>query len=289
MVAWRCLLLSVFVASLSGCATTDAARSAEDDFDPLQIARDALSAGVVDEAEQRFRAHLAEHPDDVAALTGLGFAQLDQQQHSNARMTFRQALELDPAYREALEGQALVDLARGKTELARPVLQALGEDVPVSWRVLNGLGVIADLDGDFVLASDYYQRAIAAGGDNVVVANNLGYSTMMAGDAQAAIALLTEARRRYPMESRLQNNLGLAQARAGRYDVAVDTLGQLMPEWEALNNVGYMAMLNDELTVARRYLQRALDSSPRHYPQAAANLERVEAMIAVGQQRSLQQ
>lgn len=282
--------ITVFMIALlvmSGCASKRGSETAMED--PVAMARQALAAGVVDEAEQRFRAHLAEHPEDVDALAGLGFVQLDQQQHDNARATFAQALELDAGHREAIEGQALVDLARGQTDLARPVLQSLGAEEPVSWRVLNALGVIADLDGEFDRARDHYQRAIAAGGDNAVVANNLGYSTMMAGDPQTAITLLSEALHRYPQETRLQQNLGLAQARAGHYDVAVDTLSQLMPEWEAFNNVGYMAMLNDQLSVARRYLQRALDSSPRHYPQAAANLERVEAMIAVDQRRSLQQ
>lgn len=282
--------IAVFTAVLlvlSGCASRRGSEPVMED--PVAMARQALAAGVIDEAEQRFQAHLAEHPEDVGALTGLGFVQLDQQQHDSARDTFRRALELDAGHREAIEGQALVDLARGQADLARPVLQSLAIEEPVSWRVLNGLGVIADLDGEFDQARDYYRRAIAAGGDNAVVANNLGYSTMMAGDAEAAITLLRDALRRYPQETRLQQNLGLAQARAGRYEVAVDTLGQLMPEWEAFNNVGYMAMLNDQLGVARRYLQRALDSSPRHYPQAAANLERVEAMIAVDQRRSLQQ
>lgn len=280
------VLMAVLLA-LSGCASKRAAEEAMED--PVAMARQALAAGVVDEAEQRFRAHLAEYPDDVDALAGLGFVQLDLQQHDSARATFAQALELDARHREAIEGKALVDLARGQTEHARAVLQSMADEDPVSWRVLNALGVIADLDGEFDTARDYYQRAIAAGGDNAVLANNLGYSTMMAGDPEAAIAQLDEALRRYPQEARLQQNLGLAQARAGRYEVAVDTLSQLMPEWEAFNNVGYMAMLNDQLTVARRYLQRALESSPRHYPQAAANLERVEAMIAIDQRRSLQQ
>jgi Flp pilus assembly protein TadD len=281
------IIVLTLLLALAGCASKRGSEVVMED--PVAMARQALAAGVIDEAEQRFRAHLVEHPEDVDALAGLGFVQLDRQQHDNALATFRQALEINAGHREAREGQALVNLARGQTDLARPVLQSLGAEDPVSWRVLNGLGVLADLDGEFARSRDYYQRAIAAGGDNVVVANNLGYSTMMAGDAEAAISLLSEARRRYPQETRLQQNLGLAQARAGRYDVAVDTLSALMPEWEAFNNVGYMAMLNDQLSVARRYLQRALDSSPRHYPQAAANLERVEAMIAVGQRRSLQQ
>lgn len=282
--------IAVFLAvllALSGCASKGGSETEMED--PVAMARQALAAGGINEAEQRFQAHLAEHPEDVDALAGLGFVQLDQQRHDAARATFAQALVLDAGHREAIEGQALVDLARGQTDQARPVLQSLVNDEPVSWRVLNALGVLADLDGQFDKARDYYQRAIAAGGDNAVVANNLGYSTMMAGDPEAAVSQLGEALRRYPQETRLQQNLGLAEARAGRYEVAVDTLSQLMPEWEAFNNVGYMAMLNDQLGVARRYLQRALDSSPRHYPQAAANLERVEAMIAVDQRRSLQQ
>jgi Flp pilus assembly protein TadD len=285
----RYLVVAVVVVSLSGCASTAATRSAADDYDPLRIAREALDAGVVNEAEQRFRAHLADYPDDVDAMAGLGFALLDQQRHDAARAVFRQALERASDHREAREGAALVDLTRGQIDQARPVLLALSADGSASWRLWNGLGVMADLDGDPEAARRYYQLALEAGGDNAVVANNLGYSTMMAGDLPAAMRILSDASRRFPAELRLRHNLGLAQARAGRYDAALDTFSALMPAWEALNNVGYVAMLNDELPLARRYLLRALDASPRHYPQAAANLERVEAMIAVGRERSLQQ
>jgi Flp pilus assembly protein TadD len=272
---------------LLGCATSRSEGSA-DDYDPLQVARQALNAGVFDEAEQRYLNHLMSNPEDTDALAGLGFALLDQQQHDAARAAFRQALEFDADHAEAREGLALVDLARGRADLAKPVLTTLSQSAQVSWRVWNALGVMADLDGQPDQARKYYQRALEGGGDNAVVANNLGYSTMMAGDVEEAVRILSAASQRFPREAHLRHNLALAQARAGRYEVALDTFSTLIPVWEALNNVGYVAMLNDELTLARRYLLRALDQSPRHYPQAAANLERVEAMIAIDQQRSRQ-
>lgn len=265
---------------LAGCATSPA-----DDMstlvDPVAEARAALLDGAADEALQRYRAHLADHPDDLAALAGLGFAQLDLQQYDAAHDTFRQALARDPQDPASREGAALADLARGQVADAVPKLRELAQQPPVSWRVFNGLGVIADLDGEFAVAADFYQRARAAGGDNVVVANNLGYSTLMSGDAAAARTLLQEALLRYPRDVRLQQNLGLAEARSGDYARAVQTLSAVMPEWEALNNVGYMAMLNGALEIAHSHLQRALDSSPRFYPQAAANLERVEALMTL--------
>lgn len=279
MMFGRWLAGVVITVVLSGCAMSPSNKSAAQ-VDPVAEARAALLDGAADEALQRYRAHLAEHPDDMAALTGMGFAQLDLQRYDAARETFRQALAREPKDLRAREGAALAELARGQVAEAAPLLRDLAQQDAASWRVLNALGVIADLDGEFAVAADFYQRARNAGGDNVVVANNLGYSTLMSGDAAAARALLQQALLRYPRDVRLQQNLGLAEARDGDYTQAVQTLSAVMPEWEALNNVGYMAMLSGALQVAREHLQRALDVSPRFYPQAAANLERVEAMVA---------
>lgn len=52
------------------------------------------------------------------------------------------------------------------------------------------------------------------------------------------------------------------------------------PREEALNNIGYIALLKKDYRSAISYFEQALEASPRWYPRAAANLERARQEAA---------
>lgn len=269
-----CILVLVTAPGCSGRLQEQSFDEADADIDNLALGHQAISRGAFSDAEQHYSARLFEDEEDIEALLGLGAALLEQQSLSRARQVFSRVIELEPKHPEALEGMGLALLAEGRIDEATEMLEAALWQDTERWRAWNGLGVIADLDAEPRVAAAHYQRARDAGGDNELVANNRGYSLLMAGEIGAAERELLRATQRYPRSRRLRGNLALAMAHQGRYEDTVKTLKTIHPEHEALNNAGYLAMLNDDHDIAVQLLRRSTEASPRHYPRAEANLER---------------
>jgi Flp pilus assembly protein TadD len=74
-------------------------------------------------------------------------------------------------------------------------------------------------------------------------------------------------------------NLGLLYARTRRYEQAVEVLQISGDKPVALNDVGYIAMLNQDYPEAEALLDEALRSSPRHFETAFRNRELVRSRI----------
>ena len=272
---FRWAFVVVVLSTMSACASRQLDDSGlEPAVDEREMATQAYARGDFNAARRHLGAHLTEHQEDVEALLMLGNIWLEQQRPERAKRSFDQVLTLQPENVDAKEGKALALLARGETEQADEYFAALLEERPERWRSWNGRGVIADMQGDYERARAAYRKALASGGDNEAVANNLGYSMIMSGDLRDAAHWLGRALEDYPGSLRLRNNLALALARNRRYQGAMSELRVVMPEHEALNNVGYIAMLNGDYEIAVDLLRKATEVSPRYYPRAEANLLR---------------
>lgn len=107
------LLIEAFLARERGDVAAALGRAAEaastaEDYDVaglslVELAWEAESTRP-DLAERAFRAALSLRPRDANALTGLGWAQLDQRRPGEAAASFRQALAQDPRWSEAVDG-----------------------------------------------------------------------------------------------------------------------------------------------------------------------------------------
>ena len=200
---------------------------------------------------------------------------LDSGRNREALKAYSLILEEQPGLVDAQEGKGLALLGLGEVNAARRQLQIANKNEASRWRTLNGLGVAADMDANYDAAARWYGLALESAGDNPLVINNAAYSRIMAGDYAAAEALLQRALVRYPEETRLRNNLAIAQARQGRYRQAVSTWSNNLDEAEARNNAGYIAYLNGDIERARELFQQASEMSPRYRPGIAKNLELV--------------
>lgn len=278
----RLLLLSFVVLGLAACAN----RPADQEFELLP-AEDNRALGSRAYAASDFRAarrYLSRHistldedEQDIEARLMFAESLLELQRYGRSLTAFEQVLMLDPGNPDAREGKALVLIGQGDDEQADELLKDLLAEDSTRWRAWNGRGIAADLRGDYRFASEAYHNAIRHGGDNETIANNLGYSLLMAGDLREASRWLSRAVERYPDSPRLRNNLALALARDQRYNQALQHLKVVLSDHEALNNIGYIAMLNEDYDLAEDFLRRAIAVSPRYYPRAQANLRRVLA------------
>lgn len=272
-------LLLLMVVQLTACATQqDMQNSADEGFtiEELKQQADVASyAGSYKEALLRYQRILDKDPNNLAAMLGAGESLLAAEQPVRADFYFARVLEHETRNVMAREGRALSWLMQGKYMPAKKTLDNLVDDGVDSRRVWNALGVIADLDGDFGGAVNFYKRAIELQPDNAMLYNNLGYSQIMTHNYSAAEKTLKSALLIAPGSQRIVNNLSIAIAWQERYDEAVDVLSGVLDSASSYNNVGYIAYLKEDYDTAEEYFQKAIRLKSSYYKRAAHNLDLV--------------
>lgn len=250
---------------------------------PQQVLADAERAAQFGDharALSGWQSLLEKNPDDAVALSGMAETYLAAGKPALALLVFDQLLSKDAANIDAREGRGLAMVSLGRDE-ARKELEAVQRASPLRWRTLNALGFLLDMGNEQAQAQRYYSQALALQPNQPLILNNLGYSRLMAGDYVAAEEYFRDGLRAAPDGTHLHANMVLAIAWQGDYSRAVSEAVERQPQEEALNNVGYIALLRKDYKTAISYFEKAIEASPRWYPRAAANLERARQEAGV--------
>lgn len=141
-----------------------------------------------------------------------------------------------------------------------------------SWRAFNGLGIIADIQGNHDDARLFFGKAIKISPKNPEIINNIGYSLYMDDQMEKAQSYFLWAIKEKKDFNRAIYNYALTLARQKHYVEALSTFGRVMPHSEANNNIGYIAMKNGDFDKAESYFRRAIQLSPQFYQKAYSNL-----------------
>jgi Flp pilus assembly protein TadD len=192
----------------------------------------------------------------------------------NAELAVRaysMALRVNPDLVAALEARGLLCLEHDEPLYAEADLRRAVALDPTAWRAWNGLGLLADGNGDHAGAIVQYTAALELQPGLPALLNNRGYSRMLAGDLPGALTDLEQsAAQDY---DKAWVNLGVLYAKVQRYDDAVEALAKVLAEPEALNRTGAAAMDNRDFELARALFERAIERSPVWFPAAEENLE----------------
>jgi len=229
------------------------------------IAPDALRHAVAS-----LRGILRAEPSNDDAQLKLGEVYLRLNEPSEAMKHFTAALTSSDHEAAAKQGLGLSFLRLGDRDSARRYLgEAVAAD-PALWRAQLGLGQIADHDRDWTAAETAYRAALNPR-PHAAAHNNLGLSYTRQRRYGEAIAQFQASLALKP-EATVRTNLRFAYAMKGDYlnalaGVAKENLA------DALNNVGYAAMLRGDYDAAEAYLTRAIESSAEHHRIASDNLQ----------------
>lgn len=273
----RCVVFGALVVTVAACSGKAAVAPAKSPASPEEIRADAEQAarfGDHARAISSWQSLLQKNPDDPVALRGLGDVYLAAGAAGLALPVFEKVLSRDAADVDAQEGRGLALLALGRMETAREQLASVLAVSRQRWRSLNGMGLLLDMQGQAEAAQQHYRDAMALQPGHPLILNNMGYSRMMAQDYKAAEDFFREGLRSAPDGAYLHANFVLAIAWQGAYERALVEAVKRQPREEALNNIGYIALLKKDYRTAISYFHQAIDTSPRWYPRAAANLER---------------
>ena len=302
------LALLACTAMFTGCATTAAqdettAQSpadteASDDFyegEPEVVFATEFPVGSVEEALARAEQARSNGDQDLAlymyvraydldknnvyALMRIGAIHEERGSSSMAARAYTTVLRVEPTHGAALQALGLIYLQRKRQEDARALLEKAVESDTSLWRAHNGLGVIADLQGDYAGAEAAYNAALLARPDDPLLLNNRGYSLYLQSrydeaerDFRAAAAQGVE---------KAWLNLGLVFARQRHYGDAVLAMGRATAKEVAYNDVGYIAMRQGDYSIAEQYFEKAIRVSPRYFEEARRNLDRVQEYLLV--------
>lgn len=265
--------------ALGACATTEAEPSLGDltarpSVSPASIeaAERALAERRLPEAQRQLERILQIEPGNARARLALGEVLLAQGETEAALELFRSVGDESEHRLAGLQGEGLALLLAGDLAASHRALDAAVGANPRLWRAWNGLGRYHDAGGRWQEAGIAYQRALDAAPDSAVTVNNLGMSLLRQERYEEAAATFARALELDSGLDAARTNLRIALAFQGRYSEA---LSGISPEErpQALNNLGYVALLKGDLERAEAYFMRSLEASPSFYAPARQNLE----------------
>lgn len=235
-------------------------------------AREALGSRDIDLALYLYVQAVTLDPNDADSFLAIGAIHDQLGNPELAGRAYSRAAEIRPDNARALLGLGLARFDVRDFEAAERHLLAAVELDPNLWRAHDTLGILADRNEQFVAAIAHYTAAIEAQPNLASLRNNRGYSRYLAGDLEMAKRDFLAALDVDPGYERAWRNLGLVLARQQDYERALTAMTNVIPRHVALNDVGYVAMLDGNYAVARQFLQDAIRESPRHYQTAQDNL-----------------
>jgi Flp pilus assembly protein TadD len=233
--------------------------------------------GRFSDALEIYQQVLVADPKSSGAQFGVAECLLGLGKAEDARIMFEALAQDKSLHAVALQGKGLAHLALGQHEPAAKALRAATEADPSLWRAWNGLGLLADLKHEPHEAEDAYGTALAINPDSAALHNNLGYSHLLAGHADAAITEFRKANGLDPKSETVQNNYRLALAAKGNYAEAMRGVSKAMLP-TTLNNVGVVAMQRGDLATAEGYFARAMESSPSFATVTSKNIEQLTSL-----------
>jgi len=257
-------------------AAAPAAAPAEQQVQPLSEAAHAIEAGRLQQARIMIgnAVKAGERGPAVDRLLGdLAYASGD----------YAKAL---PAYLQALvgnTGDALLYERAGISALqirnmaqAEPLLERAATFPSATWRVWNARGVLADFRRDWTVADESYGRAAALAPQRAEIFNNAGWSLLVRGRWQEALAKLEQAAALDRKSERIAHNLELARAAVSQ-DLPERRPGESDADWAArLNDAGVIARVRGDTKKATAAFAQAVEVRSEYYERAANNLAQVE-------------
>jgi len=124
------------------------------------------------------------------------------------------------------------------------------------------LGVAYDRKGLNDLARQSFEVALHDPNDQAMHLNNLGYLAYAHGEYKEAVKYLRRAVKLAPNDSRIWNNLGLAQSELGKFDDAYKSFARAAGEFKGRLNVAVRLESQGATDKAIKQLEKALALQP---------------------------
>ncbi|NAZ35629.1 hypothetical protein GT358_02210 [Rubellimicrobium sp. CFH 75288] len=234
-----------------------------------------LTIAQPDEAVAYFRRQIEERPGAIEPLRGLAKSLVRAGRPAEAIPAWDAVIAHPrslPEDRVELAG-ALIRI--NEWDRARATLNA----IPPTHETFERYrleAMVADAAEDWARADSFYEIAAGLTTTPAGVLNNWGFSKLTRGDYRGAERLFADALRHDPSLFTAKNNLVMARGAQRNYALPVIPMTQ-DERAQLLHTLALAAIKQNDVTIGRGLLREAVETAPRHFPEAARALEALES------------
>lgn len=278
-------LMVVGILAVAGCqAGYERDREAAMALDELNVLNESgltelmLDFADPNEAATYFRRSLIAEPDRVDFKRGLGSSLVRARRPDEAIGVYsemEQSGQLEPEDRLKF-AEALIQT--GEWQKAKQQLDQIPPTVE-SFDRYRLEAMIADYQREWEKADSFYDTARSLTTRPAAIYNNWGISKLTRGDEKGAEEKFRQAIANDPDFFSAKNNMAIARAKQGNYILPVVPMNS-EERAQLLHNVALQAIRNGDIADARGLLEEAVDTHPRHFPEAADKLAALEQDVA---------
>jgi Flp pilus assembly protein TadD len=246
-----------YMAKRAAAEAADVEKEPRSFDETIAAARRFHRNGQVDQAMRLYFDAYRLDPQDPRAQEGIAFLQLDTQAARAERVLKKVAAE-NPQRSMTQVGLGLARYAQGDAAGAAAALESAVELRPDSADAHESLAVVLSRLGRHGEALIHAERARTLAPDESEIANNLGFSYLMSGDAVRAEENIRDAIALDDSHPLYRNNLAISLGRQGRYDEALHEFRLAGNEQAAHNNIAYLYYLDGRLDEAVSHFETAV-------------------------------
>lgn len=275
-------VVAIAMIGLAACDTTrtpDVNRA----LDPINVIDESnlsdimLTAAAPNEAVAYFQRAMREQPDRVDFRRGL----------ASSLVRAGRADEAVPLWREIVNGDETVEQDRidfagaliraGDWEEAERQLDLVPPTLETYERYRLE-AMVADSNQEWDRADHFYETAVGLTTRPANVLNNWGFSRLSRGDFDGAEELFLESIRYDPALFTAKNNLVMARAAQGNYQMPLVRMSEI-ERAQLLHTAGLAAIRQGQTDVGRGLLAEAIETHPQHFEAAVRALDTLDTEV----------
>ena len=275
-------VVAIAMIGLAACDTTrtpDVNRA----LDPINVIDESnlsdimLTAAAPNEAVAYFQRAVREQPDRVDFRRGL----------ATSLVRAGRADEAVPLWREIVNGNETVEQDRidfagaliraGDWEEAERQLDLVPPTLETYERYRLE-AMVADSNQEWDRADHFYEIAVGLTTRPANVLNNWGFSRLSRGDFDGAEELFLEAIGYDPALFTAKNNLVMARAAQGNYQMPLVRMSEI-ERAQLLHTAGLAAIRQGKTDVGRGLLAEPIETHPQHFEAAVRALDTLETEV----------
>ncbi len=263
---------------LSACGGNDAqVQEALDDvnvIDESNLNDLMLTVGDPEEGVAYFAGASAQNPDRIDLKRGLAKSLVRAGKTTEAVSVWRQVLA-SPEGTNA-DRVALADALIRNSDWTAAAAEL--NQIPPTFETFERYrleAMVADSNKDWAKSDSFYEVAIGLTTRPAGVLNNWGFSKLTRGDAKGAEKLFIEALTYDGSMFTAKNNLVLARATQGKYELPVVDMTQT-ERAELLYTMALAAIKKGDTSTGKRLLREAIDTHPQFFEAASRSLAALE-------------
>lgn len=245
-----------------------------DVIDETNLSEVLLTAADPNEAVTYFKGAAAKNPGRIDLQRGLAISLTRAKRTTEAASAWKKVTTMKGASNVDRVEYAAASVRAGDWSTAKSTL----DSVPPTYETFQRYrleAVVADSRKDWKRADHFYETAVGLTTRPGSVMNNWGYSKLSRGDYADAERLFSEAIRQDKSLFTAKNNLVLARAAQGNYNMPVVPLTQVERAM-LLNTMGISAIKQGDITTAKNLFREAIATHPQHYEEAVRSLRALE-------------